>query len=62
VERIDPKVHRDRSVLEVKAIHLEPGFRADAAFDRGLGEALRSLREFEAAQRLKLPRGWGRRI
>ena len=62
VGRIDPKVHRDRGVLEAKSIHLEPDFVADAAFDRGLGEALHSLREFLGAEKLKLPRGWGRRI
>jgi len=62
VGRVDPKVHRDKGLLEVKSIHLEPHLVANGAFDQGLGEALHSLREFLGAEKLKLPRGWGRRI
>ena len=58
VGRLDPKLHRDRGELEIKAIFLEPGFRRDRRFERGLGEALRSLGDFLGAERLKLPRGW----
>lgn len=57
IGRLDPKLHRDRSELE---IYLEAGFRRDPRFERGLGEALRSLGEFLGAERLKLPRGWTR--
>ena len=60
VGRLDPKVHRDRSVLEVKSIHLEKGFRRDRDFDRGLAEALHDLREFAGADRLELPVDWSR--
>jgi uncharacterized protein YcaQ len=58
VARLDPKLHRDRSVLEIKAIHLEPWFVRDARFDRGLAEALADLAEFVNATSVDLPRGW----
>ena len=60
VGRLDPKLHRDRGELEIRAIFLEPGFRRDRRFERGLGEALSSLGEFVGAERLTLPRGWRR--
>jgi len=60
VGRLDPKTHRDRRALEVKAIYLEPGFSRDAGFERGLAEALHDLREFVGAERLELPQGWTR--
>ncbi|MHC4779384.1 MAG: winged helix-turn-helix domain-containing protein [Planctomycetota bacterium] len=58
VGRLDPKLHRDREELEIKAVFLEPGFRRDGAFDRGLSESLRSLGEFLGASRIVLPKGW----
>ncbi len=58
VGRLDPKLHRDRGELEIKAIFLEPGFRRDLRFERGLGEAISSLGEFVGAERLTLPEGW----
>ena len=60
VGRLDPKLHRDRGVLEIKAIHLEPGFKADPDFKQGLGESLRDLSIFLEADQLELPRGWRR--
>lgn len=60
VGRLDPKTHRDRGVLEVKSIYLEPGFRRDRNFDRGLAASLRDLSEFVGADELELPRGWTR--
>lgn len=62
VGRLDPKLHRDRGALEVRTIHLEPGFRHDARFHRGLGEALRDLATFVGAERLELPDRWERRL
>ena len=58
VGRLDPKVHRDRGVLEIKALHLEPGFAHDAEFTTGLREALASLATFCDATDLHLPPGW----
>lgn len=58
VGRLDPKLHRDRGELEIKAIHLEPGFRRDARFERGLADALRDLAAFLGAERIDLPGGW----
>lgn len=62
VGRLDPRHDRDRAVLRVDAIHLEPGFQADPDFDHGLSRALDSLREFVGAARVQAPRGWGRRL
>ena len=60
VGRLDPKLHRDRAELEIRSIHLEPGFRRDAHFDAGFAEALASLAGFVAAERVTLPKGWRR--
>ena len=60
VGRLDPKLHRDRGELEIKAIYLEPGFERGTGFERMLGETLDSLRRFVAAERLTLPRGWNK--
>lgn len=58
VGRVDPKLHRDRSELEIRSLHLEPGVKRDARLERGLAGALESLGEFVGAGRLMLPRGW----
>lgn len=58
VGRLDPRLHRERDELDVKAIHLEAGFKRDRSFDRGLAEALESLSEHVGADRLDLPNGW----
>lgn len=58
VGRLDPKLHRDRGELEIKSIHLEPAFRRDQRFDRGLADALGRLCRFENVSRLTLPKGW----
>ncbi len=60
VGRLDPKFHRDRGELEIKAIHLEKGFRADAPFKSALGDSLRDLAVFLGARELSLPKGWRR--
>ncbi|HEX9735519.1 MAG TPA: crosslink repair DNA glycosylase YcaQ family protein [Thermoanaerobaculia bacterium] len=60
VGRLDPKVHRDRGTLEVKAVYLEAGFRRDRRFEGELAAALDSLREHVGAERLELPEGWRR--
>ncbi len=60
VGRLDPKLHRDRSLLEVRKLSLEPGFESEAsgrAFQEGLGSALQSLASFLGADGILLPRG-----
>lgn len=61
--RLDPKLHRDRGVLEIRAIHLEPGFRRHRAFDAALEETLADLARFVGARSIEMPGGWkpGRR-
>lgn len=62
VGRLDPKLHRDRAALEVKALHLEPWFEATTGFVAGLRDALESLAEFVGADDLRLPRDWVRTL
>lgn len=58
VGRLDPKLHRDRGELEIKAIYLEEGFTRGAEFDRALAETLADLAKFLGAETVSLPRGW----
>jgi uncharacterized protein YcaQ len=58
VGRIDPKLHRDRGVLEIKAIHTEPDFQSSMGFVAGFGEAIDSLAEFLGATDIDMPSGW----
>ncbi len=66
VGRLDPKLHRDRKLLEIRSLKLEPDFDVDAdagsAFLDGLRESLESLAEFLGADDLRLPRGWKKRL
>jgi uncharacterized protein YcaQ len=64
VGRLDPKLHRDRKLLEIKSLTLEPDFDVDteAAFLDGLRESLESLAEFLGAVQLRLPRGWSKKL
>jgi uncharacterized protein YcaQ len=66
VGRLDPKLHRDRGVLEIKSLHLEAAFdddgRNDSSFLQGLRDSLASLAEFVGADDLKLPRGWKKKL
>jgi uncharacterized protein len=50
VGRLDPKLHRDRGVLEIKSVHLEPGVPDDEALRADLREALESLAAFVGAR------------
>ena len=58
VGRLDPKLHRDRGELEIKAVWLEPGVERHRRLDRGMRAALSDLAEFVGADRLSMPRGW----
>ncbi len=60
VGRLDPKMHRDRSVLEVKAVYLEPWFEDSHEFTTGLRESLASLATFVKATDLHVPAEWGK--
>ena len=55
VGRLDPKLHRDRGLLEIRALHLEPGFAPDPTFNAGLRRALEDLATFVAAARIDMP-------
>lgn len=56
VGRLDPKLHRDQGLLEVKGLWWEPGIKATKARRRALDEALARLAEFVGAEEYSLPR------
>ncbi|HJW08947.1 MAG TPA: crosslink repair DNA glycosylase YcaQ family protein [Holophagaceae bacterium] len=56
VGRLDPKLHRDRGLLEVKGLWWEPGVKATKARRRALDEAVARLAEFVGAEEFSLPR------
>ena len=62
VGRLDPKMHRDRKELEIKAIFLETEFDRDKDFDRGLADTLKNLAVFLGAEKIALPKGWRKLI
>jgi uncharacterized protein YcaQ len=62
VGRVDPKLHRDRAELEIKAIALEPGQARDDRLERGLAVAIEDLAGFVGATEVVLPGGWNGRI
>lgn len=55
VGRLDPKLHRDRGVLEIKSIHLEPGMAETAELRAGLDDALEDLATFVGATDIQRP-------
>lgn len=55
VGRLDPKLHRDRGLLEVKSLWWEAGVKATKARKRGLEEALVRLADFVGAEEIQLP-------
>ncbi|WP_243382418.1 winged helix-turn-helix domain-containing protein [Geothrix alkalitolerans] len=55
VGRLDPKLHRDRGLLEVRGLWWEPGIKATKARKRGLDEALERLATFVGAEEILLP-------
>jgi uncharacterized protein YcaQ len=55
VGRLDPKLHRERASLEIRALRLEPGFEPDAGFRRGLTRALDELGRFVGAEQVEAP-------
>jgi hypothetical protein len=55
VGRLDPKLHRDRGLLEIKGLWWEPGVKATRARKRGLDEALERLAAFVGADEVEMP-------
>ena len=58
VGRLDPKMHRDRKELEIKAVYLEAGFKRNRVFNTGLADTLKDLAVFLGAEKIALPKGW----
>jgi hypothetical protein len=57
VGRLDPKLHRDRGVLEVRGLWWEPGVRPSRARRAALEAAVSRLARLAGAERWTLPRG-----
>jgi uncharacterized protein YcaQ len=55
VGRLDPKLHRDRGLLQIKGLWWEPGVKATRARKRGLDEALERLAAFVGADDIQTP-------
>jgi hypothetical protein len=55
VGRLDPKLHRDRGLLEVKGLWWEPGIKATKARKRWLEAALEQFAAFVGADEVQLP-------
>lgn len=49
IARFDPKLHRDRDELEIRAMHWEQGVRITKKRERGVDDALENLAEFVGA-------------
>jgi uncharacterized protein len=66
IGRVDPRMDRSRGVLEVNAIHLEPGVRATADVRKAVGTALRDLGRFLGAREVSgdpaVPSAWRRAL
>ena len=54
VGRLDPKLHRDRGVLEIRSLHLEPDFRPSARFEAALHESMEDLAGFLGASSVNI--------
>ncbi len=54
VGRLDPKLHRDRGLLEIKGLWWEPGIKATKARKRRLDEALERLAVFVGAEQIQV--------
>lgn len=55
VGRLDPKLHRDRGLLEIKGLWWEPGIKPTKARRRGLDQALERLAAFLGANEILMP-------
>ena len=55
VGRLDPKLHRDRGLLEIRGLWWEAGIRVTRARRRGLDEALARMAAFVGASDIQLP-------
>jgi len=55
VGRLDPKLHRDRGVLEIRALHLEPDFTPTTRFETALNDTVADLAGFLGATGIVMP-------
>ena len=55
VGRLDPKLHRERGLLEIKGLWWEAGIKATKARKRALDEALERMAAFVGAGEIQLP-------
>ena len=55
VGRLDPKLHRDRGLLEIRALHAEPDRAMTAGFRVELDDAIADLASFLGATDIRMP-------
>ncbi len=55
VGRLDPKLHRDRGLLEIRALHVEPDCAMTADFGVELDDAIADLANFLGATDIRMP-------
>jgi len=54
VGRLDPKMHRDKATLEIKALKLKKGFKPNGEFKQKLALTLEDFMQFHNAQAAKI--------
>jgi uncharacterized protein YcaQ len=57
VGRMDPRLDRERGLLEIRRLHLEPGVRATGPLRRSLREALEAFASFHGTRDLRIKPG-----
>ena len=58
IGRIDPKLHRDRDTLEIKAVYLEKGVQRSKRLEHELRESCHELCQFLDAKSIEVPATW----
>jgi uncharacterized protein YcaQ len=58
IGRLDPKLHRDRGVLEIKGLWLEPKTKSTAVLRKAVEEEVQRLAAFTGATTINWPRSF----
>jgi uncharacterized protein YcaQ len=60
IGRLDPKLHRDRGVLEIKGLWLEPKIKSTADLRKAIEAEVERLAAFTNTQSITWPRSFKR--
>lgn len=55
IGRLDPKLHRDQNLLEIRSLHYEPKFRETKKFQKTLKGIVEELADFVGAKDIRWP-------